>query len=255
MIFATVIRNAREKRGWGTRKLAFKSDVTHSTISRIEARKNEPTLLVAIRLMQTLDIEPQDLFPDIEVISPLKSNANALRISDLQCLKKEQEQACRWLASSLNSVYGALGENPQFTSNAIRLSLQDKFPKSYNQIRYPNGLTAKQIRQIFLDGGVVTPHDVKAFIDRLPEKIEMTSLDRLLLEAAIETAREARSSLTDSLFSMLWSAYSYQDKVWEGNPYPPDLERRLIEDCVLTYRWAESLGIAESLRATLNKSG
>lgn len=65
-IFGDVIRSCRLEKNISQERLALKSDLQRSFISRMECGKTQPTLVTIFELAKALDMEPVEIIAKVQ---------------------------------------------------------------------------------------------------------------------------------------------------------------------------------------------
>ena len=58
MTIGTLIRDARQQKGWSISKLARRADMTEKTVGRVENGESDPKLGTVLRLVEALELDP-----------------------------------------------------------------------------------------------------------------------------------------------------------------------------------------------------
>lgn len=86
--YNTVIRNAREKRGWSREKLAEKLYEKASVVNRIESGKMLPDIKLARKIERTLRIKLVEKIDDITEEDLSSSSSKGATIGDIARIKR-----------------------------------------------------------------------------------------------------------------------------------------------------------------------
>ncbi len=86
--FGTMIKNAREKRGWSQQDLGREVNESHSTIHRMEQGKYEPTVEAARKIEHKLSVKILERSQDIDE-NVKQTESKELTLGDLVVVRKK----------------------------------------------------------------------------------------------------------------------------------------------------------------------
>ncbi|MET3535689.1 helix-turn-helix domain-containing protein [Chryseobacterium limigenitum] len=110
MSLGTKVRQYREAKNWSQDDLAFKLDVTQSTISNIESDKSIPNSMLLSRIAKEFEIDMNQLFEDkITNINQIEKIEGAVNLGNgtinmqspelIESILKNQDQITRLIES------------------------------------------------------------------------------------------------------------------------------------------------------------
>lgn len=270
-------RHRRETLNIDMRTAAERTGVDLGTISRVENGRTQPTLATVIRLCEGYDLALADMIAALvgaevaqTLTPPDRPDNSVLSVADAVAFARGFGPArAAWLAAQLNTIgrtqaQAAREPNPPpVVPEAIPLLLarSEVFQVT---LAYPGGLAAESLRWTYAMGGLLLFVDVGAYVRAARQLSGQTlhALGSATVLSRIETGTMERIKLGDVLAldaaltpddhavaGMFWragralDALAFPVLVTAHRLVPA---RDIAEILVLSYRWAQALGLDES---------
>lgn len=193
MLLNEWFRDARKKRGMTLQDLAFKINLGHSQLSRIESNRSELNFFTMVRLMYGLDLSLRDFFnggfvyglpvPEFIQVQNEEGSFPCFSFNDFELLDLSGALSMGTAASILirlieRFVSSLAPELPaskvalispnvySLLSNGGDYSLLDQYLPGVD-FSYPANLDPKVLKKVYLSGGVLIGQDLGRFIKQL----------------------------------------------------------------------------------------
>lgn len=207
----TYLRRVRQSRGLQIKDLAAMANTTSALISRLETGASRPTLFAVVKICTALGLDLESLSEVIGVegfMTELRKRRtqqvggrdSALSIADverfLELYHKDPAKAQEKLVVLYKQFLIESGKvtNYEKAQQTAKETIAASFnaPGSPNALKYPTDEISKDtILEIYTTGGVITTHDVGAYVRRSREA-KVMSLREMATKAGIVFTSLAR---------------------------------------------------------------
>jgi transcriptional regulator with XRE-family HTH domain len=207
----TYLRRVRQSHGLQLKDLASMANTTPALISRLETGASRPTLFAVVKVCTALGLDLESLSEVIGVASFMTearkrrvqqagNQENVLTIADverfLELYHKDPAKAQEKLVVLYRQFLiesGKVADYEKAQQMAIEtIAVSFDKPSSPNALKYPTDEISKDtILEVYIAGGVITNHDVGAYVRRSRE-VKGESLRELAAKAGIDFTLLAR---------------------------------------------------------------
>jgi transcriptional regulator with XRE-family HTH domain len=198
MDFSSWLLHAQKTRELDIKGLERITGVDKATLSRIENKKSEPTLLTAVRICSGMGVTLEELAEallHIKITRPehpgsvgILNGGDFLTLQDIEALTNSfflnQERWSQTFVSSFNDIYipGSKRDSHRiFVPQDITKLLVDTSLHKFD-LQYPPELDPKLILEMYLSGGLITINDVGLYLKgiRNQQNIRLGTLEKLV---------------------------------------------------------------------------
>lgn len=277
MLFGEWARSVRKEQKLDIRTLAEQSGVDASTISRVENKRTQITLLSAIRLCDGLGVTVSDVLTQVygkgksdTVREKRTKRSTAPTTPDvehfLDYFHQHEEQAKSWLADLLNTISLTAEQAEKTVTATLSRSFSPEdihkllvgSPMYQFELQYPSTITATDILTFYEQGAMLALTDIAQYSKRLRRekqvkiahleqeaKISQNMLSRLE-SPSIEQIKLEDVVMLDTLLEqegvllkMYWTVYSFYKERVRHSASMAEQEMKLSSIFLIACRWLQ----------------